>query len=419
MDRQGLPNDVDECLADPCFNGHCQNIAGNFICFCNEGWTDTLCNVDVNECNLSPARCENNGTCTNTEGSFNCTCPPGFLGPTCSEDIRDPCSEMPCQNGNCSKLSSTSYICVCDPDYTGMLECTLIDNCINVYCGNGRCVDGVNSYMCDCDEGFEGPSCEVNINDCEPNPCQQNATCIDLINDYLCNCPDGYSGDIFVGTFLSYTCECVEPFIGPNCSERRDLCEPGICQFNGSCMSDGFTYRCDCYDNYYGLNCEFLDLCAFDPCQNEGNCTRLNGTMGYTCDCPPAWTDSNCLTDVNECLADLCFNGHCSNKPGTFECNCNEGWTDTLCDVDINECNLSPPHCENGGTCSNTEGGFNCTCTPGFSGSTCSEDIRDPCSSGPCGNGTCIRLTTTTHTCQCALGFTGTTCTTIGKHTLI
>ena len=32
------------------------------------------------------------------------------------------------------------------------------------------------------------------INECEPNPCQNGAQCTDLVNDYECKCKPGYSG---------------------------------------------------------------------------------------------------------------------------------------------------------------------------------------------------------------------------------
>ena len=36
-----------------------------------------------------------------------------------------------------------------------------IDECVNHTCANGgSCIDGVNSYSCNCSEGFTGSSCE-------------------------------------------------------------------------------------------------------------------------------------------------------------------------------------------------------------------------------------------------------------------
>ena len=32
------------------------------------------------------------------------------------------------------------------------------------------------------------------IDDCSPDPCQNNATCVDGVNDYTCNCTAGYYG---------------------------------------------------------------------------------------------------------------------------------------------------------------------------------------------------------------------------------
>ena len=62
---------------------------------------------------------------------------------------------------------------------------------------NGECIDGINEYFCNCtDTGFEGVHCEINIDECLLNgdPCQNEATCIDLINEYQCQCHPGYDG---------------------------------------------------------------------------------------------------------------------------------------------------------------------------------------------------------------------------------
>ena len=33
------------------------------------------------------------------------------------------------------------------------------------------------SYICVCEAGWTGANCDQNINDCDPNPCQNGATC--------------------------------------------------------------------------------------------------------------------------------------------------------------------------------------------------------------------------------------------------
>ncbi|XP_078585863.1 uncharacterized protein LOC144867674 [Branchiostoma floridae x Branchiostoma japonicum] len=74
--------------------------------------------------------------------------------------------------------------------------------CVN----GGRCVgpeddpdcqdqsrsDGFHDYTCNCTAGFEGRYCEINPNDCVPNPCPQNYTCIDQVNGYVCHCEPGW-----------------------------------------------------------------------------------------------------------------------------------------------------------------------------------------------------------------------------------
>ena len=60
--------------------------------------------------------------------------------------------------------------------------------------------------------GFTGERCEVNIDDCGFNLCQNGATCVDGIGSYECACPPEYTGRF--------------------CSEDVDECavHQGICQ---------------------------------------------------------------------------------------------------------------------------------------------------------------------------------------------
>ncbi|MDP6944671.1 MAG: calcium-binding EGF-like domain-containing protein, partial [Myxococcota bacterium] len=81
-------------------------------------------------------------------------------------------------------------------------------------CQNGaECVDGINEYACTCAAGFSGSDCELNINNCSPNPCFNGAVCIDGVDSYSCSCPPG-----FLGTHCEtdiYDCE-TENRLGPD-----------------------------------------------------------------------------------------------------------------------------------------------------------------------------------------------------------
>lgn len=37
--------------------------------------------------------------------------------------------------------------------------------------------EGIAKYDCDCEDGWEGRNCTVNIDECNPNPCYNSGTC--------------------------------------------------------------------------------------------------------------------------------------------------------------------------------------------------------------------------------------------------
>ena len=58
-------------------------------------------------------------------------------------------------------------------------------------------------FSCNCVEGFTGQHCEVNFDECSSNPCDETGgICVDGINSYLCYCKDGFAGDRWL--FLSF-----------------------------------------------------------------------------------------------------------------------------------------------------------------------------------------------------------------------
>lgn len=130
--------------------------------------------------------------------TFDCICNPGFTGALCNvvNNIND-CTINGCLNGECLVDAATGIgECTCDPGFTGQRCQTNIDDCVGVSCsGNGICIDGINSFSCDCRAGFEGQLCNVlsltSDNCSSANPCDgSSGPCDDGLNssNYTCQC---------------------------------------------------------------------------------------------------------------------------------------------------------------------------------------------------------------------------------------
>jgi len=74
-------------------------------------------------------------------------------------------------------------------------DCMYESPCLN----NGVCKNNIwTGYQCDCaGTGFNGDTCENNINYCNPDSCENGGTCTDGdgVNEYSCECTLPYKGD--------------------------------------------------------------------------------------------------------------------------------------------------------------------------------------------------------------------------------
>ena len=116
--------------------------------------------------------------------------------------------------------------------------------------------------------GFTGKRCEINLDDCGGHLCQNGGKCIDGINTYSCQCPPEYTGQY--------------------CTQDVDECaiRPDICQNGATCANTDGGYSCICVNGFEGKNCEInVDDCAQQPCLNGGTCE--DRVASYICHCPP------------------------------------------------------------------------------------------------------------------------------------
>ncbi|XP_060077180.1 sushi, von Willebrand factor type A, EGF and pentraxin domain-containing protein 1-like [Ylistrum balloti] len=72
--------------------------------------------------------------------------------------------------------------------------CDDIKECDSNPCIHGNCTDEYHRYQCQCDVGYTGSDCDVDIDDCDANSCQNNATCQDSVNNYTCQCLPNFTG---------------------------------------------------------------------------------------------------------------------------------------------------------------------------------------------------------------------------------
>ena len=65
----------------------------------------------------------------------------------------------------------------------------------NVTCLEGECVAFYGTVICQCEPGFAGDECDVNVDECLQAVCENNGTCRDGVNSYQCICDEGFVGE--------------------------------------------------------------------------------------------------------------------------------------------------------------------------------------------------------------------------------
>jgi Notch-like protein len=338
----------------------------------------------------------------------------------------DPCASLPCDHGLCVPDAAETFLCECEPGYMGALCEVDINECGAVPCQNGgACRDLVNGFACDCLAGFDGATCAENIDDCVGGPCQNGGTCVDRVAGFTCSCPQGYSGEFCEvnvddcadapcqngGTCNDdvggYTCSCPVGFDGANCDVNIDDCATDPCLNGAACIDGVNSYTCTCQSGFEGSNCHInIDDCAPDPCLNGGACH--DGVNSYTCSCAAGYSGTNCETNIDDCGGAPCLNGGtCVDGVASYSCQCPAGFDGSNCHINIDDC--SPNPCQNGGTCVDGIASYSCECPAGFDGSNCHINIDD-CQGSPCQNGGTCHDGVNSYSCSCAAGYSGLTC---------
>ncbi|XP_076073923.1 uncharacterized protein LOC143045353 isoform X3 [Mytilus galloprovincialis] len=367
--------------------------------------------------------------------SQSCTeCPPGQVtvstGSSAANQCYDPkvCSNDICNNGTCEpKDSGRHFVCECFQGFIGAICDVNVQECDSNPCVNGDCVDEINSYTCTCYQGFTGQNCETSINDCSLNTCS-NGTCIDSLNSSSCLCYDGFTGDsscvektecdpntcehdgLCIDLIDDFICNCSGTgYVGKNCSMLPERC------YNGSCLNDGVChphvsgYSCSCAQGYTGEYCQInIDECQGHYCRNHAVC--VDGVNSYTCLCQPGYNGSHCNYNTM-CDTSPCVNGGaCQTTLTGFMCNCLLGYSGVLCEVNIDECkqnNCNPDTSQ----CVDQINSYTCNCLPGWTGEFCDEPTNE-CLSSPCAHSSQCFDHENQFSCSCVDGYTGHNCST-------
>uniref|UniRef100_A0A915PRP0 Uncharacterized protein n=1 Tax=Setaria digitata TaxID=48799 RepID=A0A915PRP0_9BILA len=427
-----LPNACDHRRHEECLPDN----EGGFSCQCPANYirhpVTQICLID--ECAAGTDDCDKNANCIDTDDGYICTCREGYIDESPNQSqrpgriCREQANECALGTHNCSVNADCidlprGFLCRCkenyvdfspNPQHFGGTYCKpLVDECanksLNTCSENAICVDTMESYKCQCKEGFidhdelrnPGRICEkgtfmirLSISSLanrlcvtSQNDCDKNAKCIEKgANEYICICDPG---------FIDKSPELSKP--GRTCLERicndpskHDCHAAAICTE----VAKPERYTCSCRNGYFDMDpgrpgrvCkESVNECV-DPSLNDCDPTAVchDLTEGYSCSCPPNSKDVSpdsqkpgrkCSILVNECsnpnLNNCSRFAHCMDREDGYECYCKDGYRDrnpsrpgTDCNLIVNECespNLN--NCSRNAKCIDMEEGFRCECIP-------------------------------------------------------
>ncbi|CAG5131221.1 unnamed protein product, partial [Candidula unifasciata] len=306
--------------------GTCDNVRG---CVCDESWSGSNCEQDVNEC-ADPDRCADGLVCVNEPGSFSCVCPDGYL----------------MVSGVCTDVDECT-------DYKNRCDLNVED-----------CYNNIGNYSCQCKEGYTRNLatglCE-DIDECASHNDGCEHLCENGPGSYRCVCNQGYrlAAD-------QHKCDQYKTVCNLNCSHGCSLAENG-------------TAFCICPRGYTSIGtnaCQDINKCLSqeeNQCDHKDRCTNTDG--GYTCSCQPGYRLEN---DGRKCSAcsggtwGVQCNRSCSCGKGAIRCDpvtgciCKPGYTGEHCTDVIDRCANGELTCQTNEECVIAGGSSVCQCRKGF-----------------------------------------------------
>ncbi|VDK69878.1 unnamed protein product [Litomosoides sigmodontis] len=409
----------EECLPDN---------NGRFFCQCAANQQRHPVTV-MDECAAGTHDCDRNANCINTDEEYICTCKQGYIDES-PDQLRKPGRVCRLQTNECAQGTHNcsvnadcinlpkGFLCRCrnnyidfspNPQHFGGTYCKAqVNECasksLNTCSNNAICIDTMESYKCQCKEGFidhdelrnPGRICEQANRLCSShrNDCHKNAKCIEKgTSEYICICHPG---------FIDKSIDPSKP--GRICLER--ICgDPSKhdCHAAAVCteVAEPQRYTCSCRNGYIdgdlgkpersvsGRVCKELVNECLDPSLNDCDPTATCSDLkeGYTCTCPPNSKDLSldsrkpgrkCSVLVNECrnphLNNCSRFAECTDQEDGYTCTCKAGYRDrnpakpgTDCKLIVNECqspNLN--NCDRNAKCTDTEEGYSCECVPPY-----------------------------------------------------
>ncbi|NP_001344127.1 EGF-like and EMI domain-containing protein 1 isoform c precursor [Mus musculus] len=220
---------------------------------------------------------------------------------------------------------------------------------------SGRECSYQDTRQCLCSQGFHGPHCQYDINECAVDNGGCRDRCCNTIGSYYCRCQAGQKLEED-GRGCEDVDECA--VVNGGCQQR--------------CINTLGTFHCEC-DTGYRRHADERTCIKTDPCAGANGCAHLCQTENgmARCACHAGYQlseDKKACEDINECAEELapCAH-HCVNSKGSFTCTCHPGF----------ELGADRKHCyrielEIVNICEKNNGGCSHHCEPAIGGAHCS-----------------------------------------------
>jgi len=98
-----------------------------------------------------------------------------------------------------------------------------------------------------------------------------------------------------------FACLCVNGFEGPLCETNADDCAGRPCLYGALCTDRVASFHCVCPPGRTGLYCHLPDACASNPCRAGAVCATSVFNGSYACACPQGYAGVDCDADLDEC----------------------------------------------------------------------------------------------------------------------